>query len=174
MPAFYIVFIKVHLCTAINRGRFRILVHVIYVRSNKMHLWENLRCTFVGEPLNHIHQDTKSTQLIAVCKRIFKFYPFAIKSDDVYVYFIVFFFVLEIWVKLLLKHLRSSLSLLQSYTCKEFFPLKFQALLLCLVDLRCFQKGEKTWRTVYMSLDLDCKDKWFYKNSMNFSYFLGI
>ena len=64
MPAFYIVFIKVHLCTAINRGRFRILVHVIYVRSNKMHLWENLRCTFVGEPLNHIHQDTKSTQLI--------------------------------------------------------------------------------------------------------------
>ena len=25
--------------------------------------------TFVGEPLNHIHQDTKSARLIAVCKR---------------------------------------------------------------------------------------------------------
>ena len=27
------------------------------------------RYTFVGEPLNHIHQDTKSARLIAVCKR---------------------------------------------------------------------------------------------------------
>ena len=27
------------------------------------------RCTIVGEPLNHIHQDTKSARLIAVCKR---------------------------------------------------------------------------------------------------------
>ena len=25
-------------------------------------------CAFVGQPLNHIHQDTKSAQLIAVCK----------------------------------------------------------------------------------------------------------
>ena len=35
-----------------------------------MHSWENddVR-TFVGEPLNHIHQDTKSARLIAVCKR---------------------------------------------------------------------------------------------------------
>ena len=30
------------------------------------------RCTIVGEPLNHIHQDTKSARLIAVCKRSFK------------------------------------------------------------------------------------------------------
>ena len=29
------------------------------------------RYTFVGEPLNHIHQDTKSARLIAVCKRSF-------------------------------------------------------------------------------------------------------
>ena len=29
------------------------------------------RCTSVGEPLDHIHQDTKSTRLIAVCKRSF-------------------------------------------------------------------------------------------------------
>ena len=29
------------------------------------------RCTFVGEPLNRIHQDTKSARLIAVCKRSF-------------------------------------------------------------------------------------------------------
>ena len=29
-------------------------------------------CTFVGEPLNHIYQDTKSARLIAVCKRTFK------------------------------------------------------------------------------------------------------
>ena len=28
-----------------------------------------LRCAFVGEPLNHIHKDTKSARLIAVCKR---------------------------------------------------------------------------------------------------------
>ena len=28
-----------------------------------------LRHTFVGEPLNHIHQDTKSARSIAVCKR---------------------------------------------------------------------------------------------------------
>ena len=27
------------------------------------------RCTFVSEPLNHIHQDTKSARLIKVCKR---------------------------------------------------------------------------------------------------------
>ena len=26
------------------------------------------RCAFVSEPLNHIHQDTKSVRLIAVCK----------------------------------------------------------------------------------------------------------
>ena len=26
--------------------------------------------TFLREPLNHIHQDTKSTRLIAVCKRL--------------------------------------------------------------------------------------------------------
>ena len=30
------------------------------------------RCTFVGEPLNHIHQDTESARLIAVCKRSFR------------------------------------------------------------------------------------------------------
>ena len=29
------------------------------------------RCTFVAEPLNHIHQDTKSAWLIAMCKRSF-------------------------------------------------------------------------------------------------------
>ena len=29
------------------------------------------RCTFVVKPLNHIHQDTKSARLIAVCKRSF-------------------------------------------------------------------------------------------------------
>ena len=29
------------------------------------------RCTIVGEPLTHIHQDTKSARLIAVCERSF-------------------------------------------------------------------------------------------------------
>ena len=36
--------------------------------DNKMHSWEN-DATLVGEPLNYIHQDTKSARLIAVCKR---------------------------------------------------------------------------------------------------------
>ena len=31
-------------------------------------------CAFVGEPLNHIHQDTKSARLIAVSKRTFKIF----------------------------------------------------------------------------------------------------
>ena len=31
------------------------------------------RCTFVAEPLNHIHQDTKPAWLIAVCKRSLTF-----------------------------------------------------------------------------------------------------
>ena len=31
-----------------------------------MHSWEN-DTAFVGEPLNHIHEDTKSARLIAVC-----------------------------------------------------------------------------------------------------------
>ena len=33
---------------------------------------KKVRCTIVGEPLNHIHQDTKSARLIAVCKRTLK------------------------------------------------------------------------------------------------------
>ena len=49
-----------------------ILVHVIlliYVRRQQEAFVRKWRCTFVGEPLNHIHQDTKSAWLIAVCKR---------------------------------------------------------------------------------------------------------
>ena len=37
-----------------------------------MHSWENDAVLFVGEPLNHIHQDTRSARLIAVCKRSLK------------------------------------------------------------------------------------------------------
>ena len=39
--------------------------------GNKMHSWEN-GTTSVAEPLNHIHQDTKSVRLIAVCNRSFR------------------------------------------------------------------------------------------------------
>ena len=39
--------------------------------GNKMHSWEN-GTTSVAEPLNHIHQDTKSGRLIAVCNRSFR------------------------------------------------------------------------------------------------------
>ena len=37
--------------------------------GNKMYAFvRKWRCTFVGEQLNHIHRDTKSARLIAVCK----------------------------------------------------------------------------------------------------------
>ena len=36
--------------------------------GNKIHSWENDAVLSLGEPLNHIHQDTKSARLIAVCK----------------------------------------------------------------------------------------------------------
>ena len=53
--------IKVRLHAAINRADF--VSWCMFVRK-----W---RCAFVGKPLNHIHQDTKSARLIAVCKRSF-------------------------------------------------------------------------------------------------------
>ena len=34
--------------------------YVYAYEGNEMHLWENDAVLFVGEPLNHIHQDTKS------------------------------------------------------------------------------------------------------------------
>ena len=43
------------------------------------------RCTFVVEPLNHIHQDTKSAGLIAVCERSFILrFPFIASSPTFY------------------------------------------------------------------------------------------
>ena len=50
-------------------GRFRILMHVIYIRRKQNAFARKFRCTFVGEPLNHIRRDTKSLRLIAVSKR---------------------------------------------------------------------------------------------------------
>ena len=47
------------------------LVHVIYIRRLQNAFVRKFRCTFMVEPLNHIHQDTKSARLIAVCKRTF-------------------------------------------------------------------------------------------------------
>ena len=50
----------------------RILVHVIYAyEGNKMHSWEN-DDVLSGGPLNHIHQNTKSARLIAMCERSLK------------------------------------------------------------------------------------------------------
>ena len=45
---------KLRLHTAINRADFHILVHII-----TKCIREKMTLTFVGEPLNHIHQDTK-------------------------------------------------------------------------------------------------------------------
>ena len=62
--------LKLHLHTAINKADFvsRCMLYTYkvtkYIRE-KMTLYT---CTFVGEPLNRIHQDTKSARLIAVCK----------------------------------------------------------------------------------------------------------
>ena len=41
-------------------------VDVVYCRAAS-----DLKSGIVGEPLNHINQDTKSARLIAVCKRSF-------------------------------------------------------------------------------------------------------
>ena len=38
-----------------------------------MRKWRCALTAFLGEPLNHIYQDTKSARLIAVCKRSFKY-----------------------------------------------------------------------------------------------------
>ena len=45
-------------------------------------------CTFVVEPLNHIHQDMKLTQLITVCKCTFSF---DYNSDTCNVNYLYFF-----------------------------------------------------------------------------------
>ena len=46
---------------------------MLYIHEgDKMAFVRKFRCTIVGEPSNHIHQDTKSARLIAVCKRSFK------------------------------------------------------------------------------------------------------
>ena len=58
---------KPRLHTAINRADFVSWCMLYTHQGNKMHSWENGRCTFVGESLNRIHQDTKSVRLIAAC-----------------------------------------------------------------------------------------------------------
>ena len=45
------------------------LCNIVTVRFG---MREPVKFWFVGEPLNHIHQDTKSARLIAVCKRRLK------------------------------------------------------------------------------------------------------
>ena len=64
--------LKLRLHTAINRADFVSWCMLYTYEGNKMHSWENSAVAFVVEPLNHIHQDTKSARLIAVCKRTFK------------------------------------------------------------------------------------------------------
>ena len=52
---------KLRLHTAINRADFvSWCMLYTYEGSNKMHSWENDAVLSVGEPLNRIHQDTKS------------------------------------------------------------------------------------------------------------------
>ena len=61
---------EVRLHTAINRADFVSWCMLYTYKGNKMHSSENDPVLIsVCEPLNHIHQDTKSARLIAVCKR---------------------------------------------------------------------------------------------------------
>ena len=56
--------------TAINRADLVSWCMLYTYKGNKMHSSENDPVLIsVCEPLNHIHQDTKSARLIAVCKR---------------------------------------------------------------------------------------------------------
>ena len=61
--------LKLRLHTAINRDDFVSCCMLYTYKSNKMHSVRKWRCAFVVNLLNHIHQDTKSDRLIAVCKR---------------------------------------------------------------------------------------------------------
>ena len=65
----------VHLHTAINKADYVSWRMLYMYEGNNMHSWlvRKWCCTFMGEPLNHIHQDTKSAWLIAVCKRSLKY-----------------------------------------------------------------------------------------------------
>ena len=63
---------KVRFHTVINRADF-VSWCMLHIRTTvrKCIVVRKWRCTFVGESLNHIHQDTKSARLIAMCKRSF-------------------------------------------------------------------------------------------------------
>ena len=68
--------LKVRLHTAINIGPISYLgacyiVYSIYTytKVTKCIREKMMLYTFIDKPLNHIHQDTKSARLIAVCKR---------------------------------------------------------------------------------------------------------
>ena len=76
------VLIKVRLHTAINRADFVSWCMLYTYEGNKMHSWEKFRCTFVSEPLNHIHQDTKSVRLLAVSKRSLSWLFLFLESDE--------------------------------------------------------------------------------------------
>ena len=62
--------LKLRLHTAINRADFVSWSMLYTYEGNKMHSRENHDAVLsLGQPLNHIHQETKSVRLIAVCKR---------------------------------------------------------------------------------------------------------
>ena len=58
--------VKLRLPTAINRADFVSWCMLYTYEGNKTAFVRKWRCTFVGELLNHIHQDTKSAQLIGL------------------------------------------------------------------------------------------------------------
>ena len=66
----YLPCIKVRLHTAISRVNLVSWWMLQTYKGNKMYLSENDAVLIsVCEPLNYIHQDTKSARLIAVCRR---------------------------------------------------------------------------------------------------------
>ena len=60
--------VKLRLHTAINRADFVSWYMLYTYEGNKVAFVNKWRCTFVAEPLNHIHEDTKSARLIAMYK----------------------------------------------------------------------------------------------------------
>ena len=63
--------LKVRLHTAINRADF-VSRCMLYTRTKvTKRIREKMTMCFVSEPLNRIHQNTKSARLIAVCKHSF-------------------------------------------------------------------------------------------------------